>query len=73
MVYEALTSGAATFVFSLDKSAKDSRVRAGLACLLEDGAVMEYETWEENPTKQHKPRAIDEASRVASIILERVA
>ena len=73
MVYEALSSGAATFVFSLEKNANHSRVRSGLACLVEDGAVMQYETWKEDPKKQHKPHAFDEASRVASFILERLA
>ncbi|MBC8201041.1 MAG: mitochondrial fission ELM1 family protein [Planctomycetes bacterium] len=73
MVYEALSSGAMTFVFTLEKTGKKSRVRNGLAELLENGAVMQYETWKEKPTSQHKPREFDESSRVASIILERVA
>jgi len=70
MVYEALSSGAITKVFHLDPTSKGSRVRGGLDVLIENGSVVSYEQWEQNPLTQQSPVFFNEAARVADYILE---
>ncbi len=73
MVYESLTSGAATYVFSLHETSNESRVRNGLLDLVAQNAVMTFDKWEENPSKKHSPQQFNEASRVAKLILELIS
>ena len=70
MVYEALSSGAMTKVFHLDPKSKGSRVRGGLDALIENGSVLSYEQWEQDPLTQQSPVFFNEAARVADYILE---
>ncbi len=72
MVYEALSSGAATYVFGLEPNSTQSRVRTGLEWLLEDGKVMSFGSWEQN-VSVHTPCRCNEATRVAELILERIS
>jgi mitochondrial fission protein ELM1 len=70
MVYEALSSGAATKVFSLKPTSKESRVRNGLDALIECGNVITFKDWTQNTSKDQKPCFFNEASRIADHILE---
>ncbi len=73
MVYESLSSGAATYVFALEPSSTESRVRKGLKWLLEDGKVMPFDCWEQDTSSVHMPCRCDESTRVAELILEHLA
>ena len=70
MVYESLSSGAATKVFSLKPTSRESRVRKGLDALIKSEDVISFEDWKQNSSKHQKPCFFNEASRIADHILE---
>ncbi|MBC8523150.1 mitochondrial fission ELM1 family protein [PVC group bacterium] len=68
MVYEALSSGASTRVFSL-QSKGSSRVTDGLGLLIKEGRVGSFENWKQNPVAA-TPVFFNESSRIAAHVLE---
>lgn len=73
MVYESLSSGAVTNIFSLSPSAATSRVRAGLEKLVENKTVCSFDDWDQNPKQEQTPVAFNESARVANILLADIA
>ena len=72
MVYEALTSGAVTKVFSLEPKSNESRVRKGLEVLIHNESVQSFELWKQGSDKQCSPIHFNEAARIADHILEQL-
>ena len=72
MVYEALSSGAVTNVFSIDPSGKESRVRDGLNSLIQHDVVSTFDSWKKNPTTQNVLSHFNESARIADHILEQL-
>ena len=72
MVYEALSSGAVTNVFSIDPSGKESRVRDGLNSLIQHDVVSTFVSWKKNSTTQSVPSHFNESARIADHILEQL-
>ena len=72
MVYESLSSGAVTKVFSLDPLGRESRVRTGLHSLIQNDAVTSFDSWKTDPTIEHVPIGFNEAARIADHILEQL-
>ena len=70
MIYESLSSGATTKIFSLEPTMRESRVRRGLEALLENDSIITFEKWKQDPTKKQTSRYFNESSRVADFILE---
>ncbi len=73
MVYESLSSGAITNIFSIEPSTASSRVRAGLEKLIEDKTVCSFEDWKQESKFEQLPKEFSESDRVASIILDKIA
>ena len=69
MVYESLSSGAVTNVFSLVPSDTKSRVRSGLEELLANKSLLSFEDWEQEIERPLLQCEFDESTRVAKIIL----
>jgi mitochondrial fission protein ELM1 len=72
MVYEALTSGAVTKVFSLEPKSNESRVRKGLEVLIHNESVQSFELWKQGSNKQCSPIHFNESARIADHILEQL-
>ena len=71
MVYEALTSGARVGLLPVPRVGKASRVARGVESLLERGWVTRYEDWAHGkPLPEDRP-ALNEADRVAKLVIER--
>ena len=70
MVYESLSSGAITNVFSLEPSNNTSRVRSGLEQLIINKTVCSFEDWERDAEHKRVPSEFNESERVANIILD---
>lgn len=70
MVYESLSSGAITNVFSLEPSKNTSRVRSGLEQLIINKTVCSFEDWERDAEHKRVPSEFNESERVANIILD---
>jgi mitochondrial fission protein ELM1 len=73
MVYEALSSGAVSNVFSLLPKGKISRVRMGLENLIDMGSVRTFEYWKEHPSIEEVSSSCNESTRVATLILESIS
>ena len=73
MVYESLSSGAITNVFSLGETDIQSRVRNGLEQLIEDKTVFSFDDWEKELEHKQLPSEFNESARVAKIILDDIA
>ena len=73
MVYESLSSGAITNVFSLEPSKNTSRVRSGLEQLIVNKTVCSFEDWERDAEHKRVPSEFNESERVANIILDDIA
>lgn len=72
MVYEAVTSGAATGVLPVPRKRSDSRVVRGLDRLIESGYVARFTSASADGIPSPGERAqLDEAARCATIIVER--
>jgi hypothetical protein len=69
MVYESLSSGAVTNVFSLVPSDTKSRVRSGLEELFANKSLLSFEDWEQEIERPPLQCEFDESARVAKIIL----
>lgn len=69
MVYEALTSGAATGLLDLEPDG-DSRVARGVEKLVADGLVTPFARWEHGETLGRDPAGFDEAGRCARWIVD---
>ena len=72
MVYEALSSGAVTNVFTLQSKKKQSRVIIGLDELINNGCVYTFDQWKLDPSIQKAPVFFNESARVADYILEQL-
>ena len=72
MVYEALSSGAMTNVFTLQSKKKQSRVIIGLDELINNGCVNTFDQWKLDPSIQKAPAFFNESARVADYILEQL-
>ena len=70
MVYEALSSGAVSHVFSLEPTSKPSRVRKGIYDLELDGSITPFNRWKENPEAVNNSRVFNEAARIADYVVE---
>jgi mitochondrial fission protein ELM1 len=70
MVYESLSSGAMTSVFSLAPSKAPSRVRNGLEQLMKNTLVGSFDGLEDGPIREQVPSEFNESERVANIILD---
>ena len=70
MVYESLSSGAMTSVFSLAPSKAPSRVRNGLEQLMKNTLVGSFDALEDGLIREQAPSEFNESERVANIILD---
>lgn len=70
MVYEALSSGAVSNVFSLEPTRNYSRVREGIDGLELDGSITPFNRWIENPEVVNNSRVFNEAARIADYVVE---
>ena len=68
MIYESLTSGAATGLLWVPRKAAD-RVTAGVDQLVADGLVTTFLAWQETKTLVKPETPINEADRVAQRLL----
>ena len=75
MVYEALSSGAAVMVFSLDSlhPVNQSRVVKGLNDLIEQSYISTFNKWNVDPSSIGKPKQFNETEKVAKIVLEQLS
>jgi hypothetical protein len=73
MVYESLSSGAITNVFSLEPSKNTSRVRSGLEQLIVNKTVCSFDSWDRDAEHKRAPSEFNESERVANIILDDIA
>lgn len=71
MVYEALTSGASVGLLRVPRIGKRSRVVRGVDALARDGFARWFEEWERAGALTPAPERLDEATRVARIVIER--
>jgi len=72
MVYESLTSGATTGVLPVPRRRSASRVIRGLDSLIESGTATRFDSASPFlPVDRPAPLPFDEASRCASVLLER--
>lgn len=69
MIYESLTSGAATGLLWVPRKDKD-RVTEGVDTLVKDGLATSFLTWQETRTLVKQDTPINEADRVAQRLLE---
>lgn len=70
MVYEAITSGAATGLFSM-KPLQHGRIHAGLDDILADGFCTSFERWQQTQVLPPPRETLHEAGRGARWLLER--
>jgi hypothetical protein len=71
MVYEALTAGARVGLLPVPRAGLTGRVTRGVASLVERGWVTAYDEWlNGKPLPEDRP-ALNEADRVARLIVER--
>lgn len=70
MVYEAITSGAATGLFSM-QPLQHGRIHAGLDDILADGFCTSFERWQQTHVLPPPREPLHEASRGARWLLER--
>ncbi len=71
MICEALTSGAAVGILHLDKS-RDTRVTRGIESMICRGMVTPFEKWKSSGRLSSSSVILDEASRCAELIVERL-
>jgi mitochondrial fission protein ELM1 len=71
MVYEALTSGANVGLLRVPRIGKGSRVVRGVEALASSGFATRFEEWERAGALSPPPEQLDEATRVARIVIER--
>ncbi len=71
MVYEALTSGATVGLLRVPRMGKASRVVRGVAALADEGYATWFDRWEKSGSLQEPPERLDEATRVAGLLVER--
>ena len=71
MVYESLTAACRVGLLRLPKADGGSRVMRGVERLINDGLVTPFQQWSETMQLIH-PRGLDEAGRVASLVLKRI-
>jgi mitochondrial fission protein ELM1 len=72
MVYEALTSGARVGLLRVPRTARVGRVVKGMDALVSEGWAMWFEDWRTEGVLRAAPAKLDEASRVAEIVVERL-
>lgn len=68
MIYEALTSGAATGILWVPRRDRD-RVTEGVEQLVADGLVTPFLTWKETHVLARQEAPMNEADRVAAVLL----
>ena len=71
MVYEALSSGAKVGLLPTPKKSTHSRVVLGLKSLKQEGHLMNYRENQADLATFKNPPPINEAERVAKIVVER--
>jgi len=71
MVYEALTAGCRVGILPVRWKRRDDKFRRGLNLLVEEGRVLVYDAWLQDPRKLPPRVVLDEASRCAQEILRR--
>ncbi len=71
MVYEALTSGARVGLLRTPRTDRVGRVVRGMDTLVSDGWAMWFEAWQKAGALRAAPERLNEASRVAAIVVER--
>ncbi len=71
MICEALTSGAAVGIVHLNK-ARDSRVTRGIDSMISRRLVTPFEQWKSSSMLSRPSTKLDEASRCADLIIERL-
>lgn len=72
MIYEALTSGAATGLLWVPRKHLD-RVTEGVEQLVKEGRVNTFLAWQETKTLVKQPEPLNEADRVAAEVIARFA
>jgi mitochondrial fission protein ELM1 len=72
MVYEALTSGARVGLLRVPRTERVGRVVKGMDALVSEGWAMWFEDWRTEGVLRAAPAKLDEASRVAEIVVERL-
>lgn len=70
MIYEALTAGAATGLFRVPRQG-DDRVTRAVDQLVRSGQVKVFEAWKQGEGLSPARRRLDEARRVAALVLSR--
>ena len=71
MVYEALSSGAKVGLLPTPRKSTRSRVACGLESLNQDGYLMNYRENQADLAAFKNPPPLNEAERVAKIVIER--
>lgn len=71
MVYEALTSGANVGLLRVPRNGSGGRVVRGVDALVRDGFARWFEEWERAGALAPPPERLDEATRIARIVIER--
>jgi mitochondrial fission protein ELM1 len=71
MVYEALSSGAKVGLLPTPRKSTRSRIARGLETLNQDGYLIDYNENQADLTAFKNPPPLDEAERVAKIVVER--
>ncbi|MBX2850576.1 MAG: mitochondrial fission ELM1 family protein [Phycisphaeraceae bacterium] len=71
MVYEALTSGARVGLLPVPRGGSTSRVTRGVESLVQRGWVTAYDDWVNGKALPEDRPALNEADRVARLVLER--
>ncbi len=72
MVYEAMTSGARVGLLRSPRTDGVGRVVRGMDTIVEEGWAMWFDAWQKAGSLRKPPGRLDEASRVAEIIVERL-
>jgi mitochondrial fission protein ELM1 len=72
MVYESLTSGARVGLFRVPRTERVGRVVRGMDALAHDGWLMWFEDWRAAGALRAAPEKLDEAARVAEIVVDRL-
>jgi mitochondrial fission protein ELM1 len=72
MVYEAITSGARVGLLRVPRTERVGRVVRAMDALAREGWAMWFEAWRTEGALRSAPTKLDEASRVAGIVVERL-
>lgn len=71
MIYEALTSGAATGILPVPEK-KPGKLTPGINTLITEGAVTPFSAWQNGRSLKPPPFVLDEALRCADILLQNI-